>query len=511
MLIKECHIKNFKGLEEIIIPDMGLVNAFYGKNNSGKSSILHAFEIAGLAFEGRWNLFKPMLQIHDLFPLIGNKPYFVMEIVYVDDSKLSISNLNFNPQVTPTPTQHQRFRSILIIPDPLMGLTIRRTKIPMDILNQIDQRDYSNITGTEMLYALKYYSENNLRGFDISDYQNIFKDIITIFPEIAELISNITERGEPFIQYQEYNKSLDLLYSGAGIKHYLDLFLKIILSKASLVLIDELEFGFHPRVQKDLSKKLFEFAKNKNIQILFTTHSPVFLLDPNIKIYFVQNKKGKRTLSSFSNESINTIWGDLGLKPGDLLQSDIVLLVEGQNDVIYFDYVINSIYKDEFKDISINIVQFGGSAADGIINGTINITNLIPGNTYRLWIRDRDASPNELPATERVKFKNALEKQREICHILERREIEFYFPESAHIEAQQNDLEKEKYIKEIFRGDQKSKFSQSASLNNCTVLRGKYLQKLLPKHLNKDNLDDEVKKLIEKTLIPWKNDILGIN
>jgi len=56
MKLKSIYIKSFKGLREIEVLDCNLINAFVGKNNSDKSSILHAIEIACLAISvGSWN------------------------------------------------------------------------------------------------------------------------------------------------------------------------------------------------------------------------------------------------------------------------------------------------------------------------------------------------------------------------------------------------------------------------------------------------------------------------
>jgi AAA15 family ATPase/GTPase len=49
MKLTSIQINNFKGLKDIHIEGCSDVNVFVGKNNSGKSSILHAIEIACLA------------------------------------------------------------------------------------------------------------------------------------------------------------------------------------------------------------------------------------------------------------------------------------------------------------------------------------------------------------------------------------------------------------------------------------------------------------------------------
>jgi predicted ATP-dependent endonuclease of OLD family len=50
------------------------------------------------------------------------------------------------------------------------------------------------------------------------------------------------------------------------------------LPEHSLVLIEELELGLHPKAQKLLMEMLFQIVYAKKLQLIFTTHSP-FLFD----------------------------------------------------------------------------------------------------------------------------------------------------------------------------------------------------------------------------------------
>ena len=50
------------------------------------------------------------------------------------------------------------------------------------------------------------------------------------------------------------------------------------LPNSSIVLIEELELGLHPKAQKVLMEKLFQIVYDKQLQLIFTTHSP-FLFD----------------------------------------------------------------------------------------------------------------------------------------------------------------------------------------------------------------------------------------
>lgn len=509
--LKSIHIWRFKGIDDLIIEDCTVVNAFYGRNNSGKSTILHALDMAGLALSTRdWSQFQPKLEIKDMFHEAGP---FEIELIYTDGSHIIIrQSSSFGPVFDQEPTDEQRFRSIYIIPDPGIGLIRRRHKTPKSVLDNMEARNFSDINGLDILFALKFYADRAERGLQKEDYERIINDIKRFFPEIEKIISDRTEDDIATLTYKEYGRNLDVIYAGAGLKHFVDIFVKTILSQASVVLIDEPEMGLHPSLQQEMLAHFLKLHSEKGTQFFIATHSPMFLSDSeDVTSYVIQNRKGQRSIIQVPIESLYTVWGDLGIHPSNLLQNDIVVLVEGQDDVIFFDYVINELYRDELPEIAIAIVQYAGDAAGGIIDGTISVENIVPGSSHRLWIRDRDSSPKERPATNSTKFKNALEKYGENCHILEKREIEFYFPEAIHVEAQQGDANKEKLIREILSGEQSTKFRISASAEYCTVARGKNLRKLLQKYLTRTNLNEEIRQLVEQTLIPWRNDILGID
>ena len=178
------------------------------------------------------------------------------------------------------------------------------------------------------------------------DYKNIIADVKYFFPEVEELVSERTEYDVATLSYREYGRTLDVLYTGSGLKHFVDILVKATLSQASVVLIDEPEMGLHPSLQREMLSYFHELAQTKGVQFFLATHSPLFLLDANkVRAFRVQNRLGKRDAFPLSQEKLYMIWADLGIRPGDLLQNDLVLLVEGKNDVIFFEHIIHNLYR----------------------------------------------------------------------------------------------------------------------------------------------------------------------
>ena len=213
---------------------------------------------------------------------------------------------------------------------------------------------------------------------------------------------------------------------------------------------------------------------------------------------------------SVDKTAASTLLNDLGLRPSDVLNQDMCILVEGATDVIFFEHVIRILYADEFQKIAVAIIQYGGGAAEAIVSGSINVSNIVPAQRFTYWIRDRDAQPMLAPATSSTRFVNALTTGGMEAYVWNKREIEYYFPEPVVVAAQQGDGTKEQMALTILRGDQSEKFRVAAAPHAVCVPAGQYLKRLLKEHVTaRTQLDQEIRNLVEQKLIPWRDQILG--
>jgi predicted ATP-dependent endonuclease of OLD family len=507
--IKHLGIYNFKGLKGVSIENIGTLNVFVGKNNSGKSSILHAIDMAGLALNVQaWDSFEQKIEIKDLFTKIGE---FAIGITYDDKSVVVVkANEHCIPEFNPRPNDGEKFQSVLITPNYGKGYTTRIQRWPAQVISSIKARNFSAINSLDMLYAMKYYSEHDGEHFTADEYKNLTQEIVHYFPELEKVVSDRTDKDISTLTYTEYGKTLDILYSGTGLKHFIDVLLIISISKANIILIDEPELGLHPDLQRKFIEYLEKLAKEKELQFFFATHSPVFLnYADNMSYYRVMNKKGKREVIPVEKDALHTLISDFGIRPSDIFNQDICLLVEGADDVVFFEHIIRVLYKEEFEKIAISIQQYGGSAAEGIISGSINVSNITTAQKYTFWIRDRDSKPKDHPSSNSTQFRNALEKQGFDCHILKKREIEYYYPREVHIMAQQGNQRKEQETEKIFSGTQEEKYRGEAKKYGICVPAGKCLKRLLGTHFtSKDQLDEEICEIM-RLLLGWKSEILG--
>ena len=501
MNLKHVSIHSFKGLDSIALDNCGTVNALVGRNNSGKSSILHAIDMAGLALGvNSWGQFQPKLDVKDLFSDVGN---FAITLTYEDSSIVNITaNPNYGPVKHPRPSEEQVFKSILIWPDVRAGALQRQSRTPRSIINQVEARTFAQVDSLRILFAIKYYALRCERGLEPDDYYGMLAEITRYFPEIQSVECDRTENDIATLSYTEYNRTLDILYSGSGLKHFIDVLVKTVVSGANIILLDEPEMGLHPDLQRRFITYLRQLTEDKGLQVFMATHSPILLSYADVLTYYrVVNHQGCRQVIPVSDDAIHTLLSDMGIRPSDVFNQDICLLVEGPSDVVFFEHLIRTLYMDEFEKIGLAVLQYGGSSADGIVSGSINVSNIVPAQNYIYWVRDRDAPPGQQPASNSTRFKHALESQGHRCHILERREMEFYLPESVLVAAQQGDQRREDAVRRILQGDQSRKFRDAAS---------DHLRELLREHVqDATQIPEEIRLIVKDVLIPWKKEILG--
>ena len=72
--------------------------------------------------------------------------------------------------------------------------------------------------------------------------------------------------------------------------------------KYSLVLIDEIETSLHPRSQRRLIRDLAKVARERELQVIVTSHSPYVLdeVPPDARIYIMTSSEGKRIVRGVS-------------------------------------------------------------------------------------------------------------------------------------------------------------------------------------------------------------------
>lgn len=113
-------------------------------------------------------------------------------------------------------------------------------------------------------------------------------------------------------------------HQGAGETTVFE-FLEADFPKYGLVLIDEVESSLHPRSQRRLIRALAEICRERELQIILTTHSPIVLdeLPLESRLYVMETAGKRQVISSVSPQFAMTKMDDRSYPECDLYVEDV--------------------------------------------------------------------------------------------------------------------------------------------------------------------------------------------
>lgn len=178
---------------------------------------------------------------------------------------------------------------------------------------------------------------HTLSSNDPDKFDKILPLLTCVIPDIKRLSTPVTQDTITAGLY-EIGQPSSIFYKlssfSAGIKNVLSIIVLLMASKDNgLVLIEEPEIHLHPSAIRNLvDNVLREHASNK--QILFTTHSPTALINFNINNIFLVTRDDTRNtqIEVLSSENVVEVIEQLGIRPSDSLDYDMIIFVEGPYD-----------------------------------------------------------------------------------------------------------------------------------------------------------------------------------
>jgi hypothetical protein len=200
-----------------------------------------------------------------------------------------------------------------------------------------------------------------------------------------------------------------------------------------IIIVEEPELHLHPRLQRVFVEYLLAYCSNNNTQLILSTHSSTVL---NV----VQQRGGQivRTEWNESGQQISAhpvsttehllrLFKEIGVSPGDVLQAEKVLWVEGPHDIPVFREWISK--APSFRNQSVAIVSLGGddpASSDFDFNAVKEI------NPNCMVVLDSERSvAGGRPKGKRLTSKSKCAAAGIQCHLTDFRSTESYFSSSG--------------------------------------------------------------------------------
>lgn len=146
--------------------------------------------------------------------------------------------------------------------------------------------------------------------------------------------------------------------------------LKAHLPQYGLVLIDEIESSLHPRAQRRLIRDLAQVARDRECQIILSTHSPYVIdeLPLSARIYILESLGGKEIVTGVSPEFAMT-------KMDDERYPEVELYVEDNRSATFLSEILSKHAQEIF--LRCEIIPFGAA------NLGVALGQMVEANRFR--------------------------------------------------------------------------------------------------------------------------------
>jgi predicted ATPase len=150
--------------------------------------------------------------------------------------------------------------------------------------------------------AKNKHVEKSARPFDAMQLRRLSSIMGRNYDSAKMALSDIDDGREVPVISQS-SKQYSGFHQGAGETMATEL-LQADLPKYGLILIDEIESSLHPRAQRRLIRDLSEQCRQRELQIILSTHSPYILeeLPPKARMYILESQGLRKVMTGVSPE-----------------------------------------------------------------------------------------------------------------------------------------------------------------------------------------------------------------
>lgn len=299
-MIKTFHIKNFRGIEELEIPNISRVNLVLGQNNCGKTSVLEALMLLSAPSQPITNQKVNLLrsfksqnfedlkfnfhQMDDTKPIEFEGTFddgssrLVKNSLYVDYKSVFDENANFITNTQDIVSYGWKTDFTITNNDGESKDFTERFEVYRDKSSfyfsfedfGVKKESYKEELNSVYFANSLSFNYVTLASILVSKQEHI---LIKALKVIEPKIKNITLIGDRVMVDLGDSKLVPINLLGDGVRKVFSIMLALYQSENGILLIDEIDNGLHYRSMEILWEVVLTMAREHNVQVFTTTHN----------------------------------------------------------------------------------------------------------------------------------------------------------------------------------------------------------------------------------------------
>lgn len=360
--IQEFNINAYKGIHDLKLKDLNMINILTGDNNSGKTSVLELLStLDNPENTGSWVLCSRMdsLRIRErlyfngffnMFPIDAEEDKKEISYTFIDsDNKLNTVELKAEIEETQIPeremyrlnglkktggrkTEEEIIDAVyMFLFTYINGKVVNKDRI-YDFQTRISRFINKKAYFFRTVYVSPVDHARNLFTLnDILSDSELYEEMLQILRAFDENIINVNalkDDRNPFnteymILTKNHPKALPLNAYGDGMKKALLLLSAVVRARDGILLLDEFETAIHTSAMDSIFSWLFKSALKLNVQVFLTSHSKEAIekvlkcdaeLQQYINLYTLYNYESKNYVRIMNCQEAINAKDNLGLE-----------------------------------------------------------------------------------------------------------------------------------------------------------------------------------------------------
>lgn len=289
-MIDRLSINGLRGISQCILEDIGQVNLFLGRNNSGKSTILESIfllsggndpfnyaKINSLRHYNRMQSGEDL--IYNIYGLKKDTPILIsafcdsqmreLSISYKEtrSKNISISDSSTRPSIDYEVLFHLKNEGMPDVDTSFKVSSINPNKGKVALAD-------APIFHIPAFFISPSEPYENVESYFASIVENKREDYVKkVINDVDPNIKDIVFAGNRIMADIGFDKRIPIQLMGDGLKKVLSVVVNMAMVPNGILLIDEVDNGLHYSSMPILWKAIVESAKMYNVQVFATTHN----------------------------------------------------------------------------------------------------------------------------------------------------------------------------------------------------------------------------------------------